>query len=363
MKTNMGVIGTGNIARIHAEGVNAAEDIAELYAVCDIDKDKADEFAEKHGAAKVYTDYRKMLDDDGLDAVCVSTPSFTHARISADAIEAGKPVLCEKPAGGSLKEMDLIAQALDEYGGTFNSVFQWRYGRGVSLFRKLQKRNITGPILWARSDTLWMRKPEYYADSWRGTWEGEKGGALITLAIHAIDTLCSILARPKSVYSNADTLNHDIETDDVSSSVIRLEDGSIANINVTSCSHTDMSSVKIICGNVLAESNEHPYSTSSWPWSFTSSDNNIQEQIDQIVNEADRENEGRLHHSQMRDFIVCLQEGREPPVTITEARRSLELITGIYKSAFTGEPVEFPIHRDDPFYSSMNADSYTEWRR
>jgi len=59
---------------------------------------------------------------------------------------------------------------------------------------------------------------------------------------------------------------------------------------------------------------------------------------------------------QIRDFVNHLQKGDEPPVTAYEARRSLEIITGIYKSGLTGEIVKFPIEKDDPFYKRINGD-------
>jgi predicted dehydrogenase len=55
----------------------------------------------------------------------------------------------------------------------------------------------------------------------------------------------------------------------------------------------------------------------------------------------------------VEDFIEVIEEGRQPLVTVGECRRSLELITGLYRSAMTGEPVGFPIDRTDPFYSCI----------
>jgi hypothetical protein len=57
----------------------------------------------------------------------------------------------------------------------------------------------------------------------------------------------------------------------------------------------------------------------------------------------------------VRDFIDTITQGRPPLVTVDECRRSLALITGLYKSAMTGERVHFPIAPDDPWYNSIPA--------
>ena len=73
-KVRVGIIGAGNIARLHVLGYANAPN-ANLHAVCDIDGDRARERAAQWGAAKSYTDYRDLLDDPEVDAVDVITPT------------------------------------------------------------------------------------------------------------------------------------------------------------------------------------------------------------------------------------------------------------------------------------------------
>jgi len=58
------------------------------------------------------------------------------------------------------------------------------------------------------------------------------------------------------------------------------------------------------------------------------------------------------HSAQIHDFVRCVREGKKPPVDGVEGRRSLELITAIYQSAFTGEPVQLPLIPAHPCYST-----------
>ncbi|HEY8172044.1 MAG TPA: hypothetical protein VIH21_03070, partial [Dehalococcoidia bacterium] len=66
-----------------------------------------------------------------------------------------------------------------------------------------------------------------------------------------------------------------------------------------------------------------------------------------------------LHVPVMSGFLDAIETGRPPLVPIEECRRSMELITGMYKSAMTGARVTFPIARDDPWYSSIPPEGFT----
>jgi len=354
--TRIGIIGTGSIAKTHAIAIQNLDDIASLHAVSDIEKERAEKFAIEYKAKRVYGDYRDLLADNEIDMVCVCTPAFSHAEITIASIQAEKAVLCEKPIAGSLCEIDSVIEAVRKYNGVVNSVFQCRYGQGIQLFKTLQNEGITGKLLLGQVNVFWRRTMDYYNSApWRGTWKGEMGGALITLAVHAIDAFCMLIDDPVSICSVVETLNHDIETDDTSCSILRLKDGGMASINVTSNNQTEESLLKLICEHVIAISNTAPYSPTAWPWTFHSSDKDIQRQLDEHTKNIKPSSKDGSHEMQIRDFVNHLQKRDEPPVTVYEARRSLEIITGIYKSGITGEIVQFPIEKDDPFYKRING--------
>ena len=74
-----GIIGCGIIAPFHARAIQATTD-AELYAVCDIVPQKADDLAKEFNVPKIYYDYREMLQDKEINIVCI-TPSSTHEKL------------------------------------------------------------------------------------------------------------------------------------------------------------------------------------------------------------------------------------------------------------------------------------------
>ena len=111
-KLKVAVIGCGNIAPVHIGAIQSLEN-AELYAVCDIDRDRANAFAEKYGAKAVY-DYEKVLGDPEVDVVHICTPHWLHEPMAIAAADTGKNVFLEKPAGLSTEEIKNIAGAVFE---------------------------------------------------------------------------------------------------------------------------------------------------------------------------------------------------------------------------------------------------------
>ena len=97
MSVRVGLIGAGIMGADHARII--AEDLpdADLRVVCDADKNRARKVGETNGAADIVTDPMALIARADIDAVLVASPDDTHADLTLAAIEAGKPVLCEKP--------------------------------------------------------------------------------------------------------------------------------------------------------------------------------------------------------------------------------------------------------------------------
>lgn len=110
-------IGSGGKGQ-HNLGAFVAMPDVQLVAVCDVDRKHADAGAaivNKHYAntdCKVYSDFRRVIADDAVDAVCVSTPDHWHALISVAAAKAGKDIYCEKPLANSISEGRAICDAV-----------------------------------------------------------------------------------------------------------------------------------------------------------------------------------------------------------------------------------------------------------
>jgi len=349
----VGIIGAGEISLLHAAAYRALGDRVRLAAVADIDEGRARALAERFSIPAVYDDYQHLLADPDVHAVSICTPPFLHAQQSLEALEAGKHVLCEKPVASNLASLDRIGAAQRASGRIFSGVFQSRFGRGAQQIKALIERGRFGRLLLGLTHTLWLRTPSYYEVWWRGSWARECGGASVSQGIHGIDMLLWLMGEPSHVYAEADTLKMDIEVEDTAAAVVRFRNGAIGHILATVNCQDNRSRLEVYGTDLAAVSSEDAYQPTNEPFRLCAAD---EEHLERVQQEADGlvpSGPPYLQLGMVKDFVDAIETGREPLVTAAECRRSLELVTGLYRSAMTGEAVGFPIQTIDPFYSCI----------
>jgi predicted dehydrogenase len=360
----IGVIGAGGISHSHLLAVrsSANRDRARVVAIADIDEARANEQATQYGIERVFTDYRELIACDDVQAVSVCTPPFLHVEQSVAALRAGKHVLCEKPVSPNLAGLDAIAEAERESGATFAGVFQHRVGQGARQVKALIDDGRFGSLRFGLSETLWQRGKDYYDVWWRGTWEQECGGVTMGHGIHSIDMLLWLMGEPASVIADAATVKLDIQVEDTSLATVRFRNGAVGQIIVTVNAQDNRSRLEIFGDDLQAVSSESAYGPTATPFRLTSLDPAAVETAVQRASELVPEPTKHLHVPLLADFIDAIASKRPPLVTVDECRRSMELITGTYKSAMTGQRVTFPIAKDDPWYSEIPPSGFAVGR-
>jgi len=112
---------------------------AVVGAVAARDRDRAERFADKHGIGTVHDTYEALLADPSVDAVYNPLPNGLHGRWTIAALEAGKPVLCEKPFTANADEAERVAAAAAQHGLVVMEAFHYRYhpliGRILEILR------------------------------------------------------------------------------------------------------------------------------------------------------------------------------------------------------------------------------------
>ena len=109
------IVGCGRISDLHALGYEGRPDAA-IVAVCDTKRGRARAKAEAWGVDKVYTDYRRLLEDDSVDLVELLVPHDLHAQMAVDACRAGKHVSVQKPMAITIAEADRMIEAAQGAG-------------------------------------------------------------------------------------------------------------------------------------------------------------------------------------------------------------------------------------------------------
>jgi predicted dehydrogenase len=230
-------------------------------------------------------------------------------------------------------------------------VFQYRFGRGLQKLRYLVDMGLAGKAFMATSETAWNRRGTYYSVPWRRHWATALGGCVLCHAIHAQDALFHILGGVRNVYARAATLVNPIEVEDCANISMEMQSGSLASLSVTLGSVEEICRHRFCFENLVAESNTMPYEeVTSDPWNFIGETPALQKEIDDALRLFIPQREGFA--GQFSRFHDALSNGAEIPVTLADARASLEWVTASYYSAERGLSVDLPIHRGHPRYES-----------
>lgn len=111
----IGIIGAGWIAHKMTLTVSSLTDV-ENYAIASRDLSRAKAFAESYGFKRAYGSYQELVDDPEVDLVYVATPHSHHFEHASLALEAGKPVLCEKAFTANAREADALLNMAQRKG-------------------------------------------------------------------------------------------------------------------------------------------------------------------------------------------------------------------------------------------------------
>jgi predicted dehydrogenase len=132
----VGVLGAGQIAQAaHFESCVKARN-ASLYAICDVADDLRARMAVTHGAEKTFADYDAMLADKTVDAVIIATADAFHVEAATRALKAGKHVLCEKPLGLSVEEVEALGAVVKSSGKVLQVGHMKRFDAGLQAAKR-----------------------------------------------------------------------------------------------------------------------------------------------------------------------------------------------------------------------------------
>lgn len=186
-KVRVGIIGCGGIANgKHMPSLRSVKNV-EMVAFCDLIVEKAEKAAKDYGVegAKVYTDYKKLLEDKSIDVVHVCTPNRSHSFITVDALEAGKNVMCEKPMAINSTEAMKMIDAAKRTGKKLTIGYQNRQ-RPESLFIKDEAVAGTfGEIYYSKALAIRRRAVPTWGVFMNEYEQG--GGPLIDIGTHSLD--------------------------------------------------------------------------------------------------------------------------------------------------------------------------------
>ncbi len=351
MTTRVAIIGTGGIAGQHTAAGDAAGERVERVAAVDIDADRVRAFAERHGIPRSYISATEMLATERPDLVHICTPPALHFPLIIEALEAGASVLCEKPLCASLRQLDEIVATEERTGKACVSVVQWRFGSAAKRVSEMIASGQLGRHTVSLCATTWYRDAAYYAVPWRGTWASELGGVSMGHAIHLIDLMLSLSSDWTEVTGIAETLDREIEVEDVALGMVRFADRSLASVVSSVLSPRQETRLRLDFQRATVEVTGL-YGYGNADWTLTSLDG----QEDALTGWPPATDLRSSHAAQLSDVLDALAAGQRPPASAADVRPTIEFLTALYKSARTAQPVaRGAIVEGDPFYEHVSG--------
>jgi predicted dehydrogenase len=335
-KLRIGLIGCGGMG---ASLVQAAAGLerAEIVAVADIIKDKAEALGKKIGAQPYGDDGEKLLARDDIAGVIVATPPNVHRDPVERCARAGKHIFCEKPMATDVSDCDAIIAAVDKAGVKLQMGQVLRYLPMQATTIDLVRLGVYGDPIAVSIARIGGGYGAAYLNTWRAS-HVESGGVLMEVNAHELDLMGQLLGDAKSVCAHAHNyINKDLTTPDQVFMIVDFESGAMGELHSSFASAIGETSCKVQCtkGAIFYRSGPGLEATL---WHGPSKG--------EVVAVPGKEiNVEEPVMREVREWVDAVVD--DTPVTIPgiEARKAVELAEAAYESARTGQPVKLPLRK------------------
>ena len=224
------IVGCGLIGRKRLASLRPGH----FAVACDLDLARAESLVKTAGAGRATADLADAIADPDVTAVIVATLNGALASVALRAIEAGKHVLIEKPAGIAVGEIDGLLAAAAKSGSLVRVGYNHRFHPALQKARELVDAGALGPLMFIRARYGHGGRVGYDRE-WRADPKLSGGGELIDQGVHLIDLASWFLGDFPVVEGHAATYFWDMPVDDNAFLSLRTASGQTAWLQV-SCS-------------------------------------------------------------------------------------------------------------------------------
>lgn len=328
---NVGVIGCGWAGEKHVEAYSLLSE-AEVVALADVDRGRAERLARRFKVESYHQDYRRILEDPRVEAVSICLPHYLHSKVTVEAAEAGKHVLCEKPMAARLDEADRMIEAAEKAGVVLMIAENVRFHPVNLKLKELVEEGVVGDVFLARI----FRDHRMYGYLRERPWlldKGKAGGGIwLAGGIHDVDALRMIVGEVDSVILlPARKVFLDMEGEDTVAALLRFEDGAVGVVTGSFSTRTFKPLSPLGCPSIV---------NGSAGTITVSSDGTIEVYSERIGNEDRclkvKVEDKNTFLEEAKHFVECIRTGRKPVTSGEEERRTLAVICAGYESMRRG---------------------------
>jgi predicted dehydrogenase len=227
----VGFLGYGWISRAHAHALHTLNHVSplekeiRLVAIAGRRREPLERMARELGFPRATTNWEELIEDPAVDVIATLTAVEGHAEPSIAALEAGKPVFCEKPLAVDAQEALAMLEAAEAAGVVNATGFNYRYVPAVALAKELVDAGRLGELRHYRA--LYLQ--DYQTAGGQPRSSGG-AGAVLDYA-HLVDMLRFLVGEPRRVSATTSQLVSNIE--DAFTAVLELDDGLIASLEAS----------------------------------------------------------------------------------------------------------------------------------
>lgn len=328
-RLRIGIIGCGRIASVYLDILKKLNNMVEVRFAVDKHEERAAAFA-SHFFSCGYSAQLEPLLERSLDVVHILTPHYLHKEHTIACLQAGFNVLTEKPIATTTEDADQMIKAAKDYGKSLGVVFQNRYIEGIQEAKGLIESGAFGSLKGAWSTLNWHRPPSYYECDWKGSWEKEGGGVVMDQAIHSIDLVRYLMGSEVDyIKGHIDRrILTSIEVEDVADAAIRFKNGAVYSFfacNYNVCNSPIRIEIYGERGSILLTETLTEIRLEDKPAYFVKPVMNVGAKGESYW--------GGYHLAQIKDFYQCLIRGRQVPIAPEDAKKTMEVVLGIYRSS------------------------------
>ena len=321
------IIGSGNISNTYVNAINNIDN-ASISAI--VSRTGKTPNALKGSAIEIAESIVAIKSD--FDAVIVTTPNGLHCQPTLQAAELEKHVLTEKPLDVTIEAMEKMISRCKEKNITLAVAFQRRVSPDNISVKKLIEKNSFGRIYSADLSAKFYRGDDYFnSASYRGTKAIDGGGVFTHQASHNIDIYQWFFGLPEKTVSFLDTFAHNIEVEDHGAAILRYSNGMIGSIVASTVSKPGFLSrleINAEKGSVILENDIIT------TWEVEGIENPSVKPVGKIhTGNSATVSDTSGHEAIIKDFIDAIGNDREPIVSGESAKRTTELILGIYEAS------------------------------
>lgn len=306
----------------------------EVTAICDVNLDALDKYAQRFPNAQKFTDYTTMLNSDAFDFVIILTYSYTHTAIALDFLRAGKNVLITKPWAITTAEADSIIAAAAENNVIVMPFIPCHNGADVEKLKEVVAAGTIGKVFRVYRAQMTFGK--------RSDWQTRKayaGGYLNNWGPHIVEQAMHFVDEPiKTVYAHKRQIINPGDADDMFCSTMTTESGVIVQVD-----HNIISDylpnwvVQGDKGTIYVKGNEMEIHEISYP---AADDPNVYRSVTE-TKKTKITLEGKIFgdHYAIYTMIAETLKGKPYIVTLDYARHLTEIMQSIHESADEGKLV------------------------